>query len=196
MSAASRSPFLSSYIWLIIVCFFLFVPPLLVYKMKIAKSKPVPLGSLSAPMASKLVQPPIEKTVGEKTIEYRMYGRVTKVNKETTDGIAITFVLDADPIQTVLAGFIRPQKNEYELVRYDTNFEVKRTVERTSGTELILQALSSARQLEFGLIFPKLGQSSEDVSLMRDLDGIIRGNWKSLPEQRLMISSIGVKAKM
>ncbi len=196
MNGASRSPLLSMSIWLIVTFFLLFVPPLLVYKMKTTKSKPVSLNSLSAPMASKSVQPPIEKTVSEKTIEYKMYGRVVRFGNETPDGIMITFVLDADPVQTVMAGVVRPQAKTYELVRYDTNFEKSLAVERVLGKDLVLQALSTPRSLELGLTFPKVGPSAEDESRMKDLDSIIAGNWKSMPTQRLEVRSIGIRSRM
>ncbi|MBP9814088.1 hypothetical protein KBC80_02740 [Candidatus Woesebacteria bacterium] len=196
MRGASHSSTMYKGVWVIVVCALLFVPPVFIYKMKATKNQKDSTNFLSTPITSKSVQPPIVKTVSEKTIEYRMYGRVVQVNKETSDGITVTFVLDADPVQTVLAGFVRPQEKEYKLVRYDANFEQKLALDRVSGAELTVQALSSPRSLEFGLIFPKAGLSADDESRMRDLDSIIRGNWKSLPTHRLMISFIGVKARM
>lgn len=125
-----------------------------------------------------------------------MYGRVVRFGNETPDGIMITFVLDADPVQTVMAGVVRPQAKTYELVRYDTNFEKSLAVERVLGKDLVLQALSTPRSLELGLTFPKVGPSAEDESRMKDLDSIIAGNWKSMPTQRLEVRSIGIRSRM
>ncbi len=196
MSRVFGEPTIHRGIWVIVFCALLFLPPLLVYKMKADGNPQKTPNPLSAPLASRSVRPSIEKIVTEKAIGYRLYGRVVQVGKETASGIAVRFVLDADPVQTVLAGFVRPQEKVYELVRYDVNFNKKLAVERISGTELILQALSSTRPLEFGLEFPKNGLSAYDEERMRELDGIIRGNWKSLPSQRLLIQSIGVRARI
>lgn len=191
-----RPPVAYKGLWVVVTLFLLFVPPLLVYKMKNAKNTQNSSHTKASPVASKSVPQPIIKSIGENTIEYRLYGRVMQVGKESPSGIPFMFVLDADPVQTVMAGFIRPQEKKYELLRYDSNFNKRLDGEWISGTELVLQALASSRSLELALTLPKNGRSTEEESLIGDLDSIIGGNWKSMPTQRLMIHSIGVKARM
>lgn len=134
--------------------------------------------------------------MNEKYIEYKLYGRVVKAGKETTKGIPVIFVVNADPVQTVLAGLIQHTPKGYELIRYDAKYDKKVSIDYVSDSELTIQALSSSRPLELKIRFLKINISGDDQSNINSLDAVIRGDWKAMPTKQLIIETVGLSGRI
>jgi hypothetical protein len=194
MRLSSRGVFKKS-IGIVFVGILLIVPLLLSFRMHSVKNTSS-VSHANVRLASKALQPPVTRVMKENTVVYRLYGRVIGVKAEREDGIDITFVLDADPLQSLLSGHIRREEKGYALLRYGASFESESAQETISGKELTMQALAPSRLLELGVVFPAQGISVDDKVIMEGLDRIMLGNWKTPPQTRMTVDFIGISGKM
>lgn len=172
------------------------IPPVLYMQMHANQDQKSSIISIPRTSARKEIQPPIIRTLQDKSIHYKLYGRVINVGVEDADGLVIMFVLDADPIQTILAGRMTKSENGYLFTRYGATRADKVSEERVSREKLALVVFEPGHQLEIGLVFNPASRDAQDKSIMSSLDAVLRGNWKQLPTELMPIRSIGVRGRM